>query len=170
MSRSGLLLATVLLLSTGAQAHHSMTHFVDEFTEMEGTLVEIKWRNPHIYFYIEVEQEDGSSKVWQMETGTIYMVGRGGVTRDMFNVGDKVRVAGNMSTAYDDRFWLTNVLLPDGREVLVVGQGAPRWADEMIGGREQWTNVALLTDENAKQGDGFFHWITSVDLRLSTRG
>ena len=66
MSRSGLLLATVLLLSTGAQAHHSMTHFVDEFTEMEGTLVEIKWRNPHIYFYLEVEEEDGSNRVWQI--------------------------------------------------------------------------------------------------------
>jgi hypothetical protein len=156
MFRSGLLLATALLVSSGAQAHHSMTHFSDEFTEMEGTLVEIKWRNPHIYFYLEVEQENGSNRVWQMEAGTIYMVGRGGVTRDMFNVGEKVRVAGNMSTVYDNKFWLTNVLLPDGREVLVVGQGSPRWTNELVGGREQWTNVALLTDDNAKQGDGFF--------------
>ena len=83
MSRVIFLLASLFLLPAGAQAHHSTTHFSEEFTEMEGTLVDIRWRNPHIYFELEVEEEDGSSRIWEMEAGTIYMIGRGGVTRDL---------------------------------------------------------------------------------------
>jgi len=156
MSGFALLFASIFLLSAGAQAHHSTTHFSDEFTEMEGTLVDIRWRNPHIYFALEVEEEDGSSRIWDMEAGTIYMIGRGGVTRDLFTIGDHVRVAGNRSNVYDDKFWLTNVLLPEGREVLVVARGTPRWTDELVGGRDQWANVALHTGGTDDVDEGFF--------------
>lgn len=148
MSGVTLFFASMLLLSSGAHAHHSTTHFSIEFTEMEGTLVDIRWRNPHIYFALEIVEEDGETRIWEMEAGTIYTIGRGGVTREMFTVGDHVRVAGNRSTVYDDKFWLTNVLLPEGREVLVVARGTPRWTDEIVGGRGQWTNVALSRNEN----------------------
>jgi len=156
MTRYILVFASILLLAAGAEAHHSVTHFSDEFTEMEGTLVDLKWRNPHIYFFLEVEEENGSTRIWEMEAGTIYMIGRAGVTRDMFTIGDKLRVAGNMSNVYDDKFWLTNVLLPEGREILVVARGTPRWTDEIVGGRNQWQNVALHTDESLGDGEGFF--------------
>ena len=147
MSKPSVALAAVLMTSASAQAHHSTTHFSPEFTEMEGTLVDIRWRNPHIYFGLEVEEEDGSTRLWDMEAGTIYMIGRAGVTRDMFSIGDRVRVAGNRSTVYDDKFWLTNVLLPEGREVLVVGRGTPRWADELIGGSESMDAMSALHDD-----------------------
>lgn len=123
---------------------------------MEGTLVDLRWRNPHVYFMLEVEEDDGSTRVWEMEAGTIYMIGRAGVTRDMFTIGDRIRVAGNMSNVYDDKFWLTNVLLPDGREVLVVARGAARWTDELIGGRNQWGNVALHDDNTNDADEGIF--------------
>jgi len=156
MIRISLTVASVLLLAAGAHAHHSVTHFADEFTEMEGTLVDLKWRNPHVYFYLEVEEENGSSRIWEMEAGTIYMIGRAGVTRDMFTIGDEIRVAGNMSNVYEDKFWLTNVLLPDDREVLVVARGEPRWADEIIGGRDQWSNAALHDDYTNDADQGIF--------------
>ena len=156
MSRFVLILIAAFFLPIVPQAHHSTTHFSPDLTEMEGTLVALRWRNPHIYFFLEVEEEGGSTRIWEMEAGTIYMIGRAGVTRDMFTVGDRVRVAGNMSTVYDDKFWLTNVLLPEGREVLVVANGRPRWSDELVGGRNQWTNVALHTDEDREQEGGFF--------------
>jgi hypothetical protein len=144
------------LMVAGAQAHHSVTHFSNEFTEMEGTLVDIRWRNPHIYFGLEVEEDNGETRVWEMEAGTIYMIGRAGVTRDMFEIGDRVKVAGNKSNVYDDKFWLTNVLLPEGREVLVVARGTPRFTDDLVGGRNQWQNIALHEDENSGTGEGFF--------------
>ena len=156
MSKFILILVSAVLSPMGAQAHHSTTHFSSDFTEMEGTLVNLSWRNPHIYFHLEVVEQGGATRIWEMEAGTIYMIGRGGVTRDMFTVGDRIRVAGNMSTVYDDKFWLTNVLLPEGREVLVVANGRPRWSDELVGGKDQWTNVALHANEDQEQERGFF--------------
>lgn len=156
MSRLVLIFVSAFLCLTGAQAHHSTTHFSPDFTEMEGTLVDLRWQNPHIYLHLEVEEEDGSTRIWEMEAGTIYMIGRAGVTRDMFTIGDRIRVAGNMSTVYDDKFWLTNVLLADGREVLVVARGAPRWADEIIGGKDQWSNAALHDDFTNDADQGIF--------------
>lgn len=146
-----------------AVAHHSMNHFVQEFTEMEGTLVDLRWRNPHVFFILETENEQGEKKRWEMEAGTIYMIGRAGITEDMFNVGDRLRVAGNMSNLYDDKFWLTNVLLPEGKEVLVVARGAPRWTDEIVGGRSQWTNNGFLKGDIDAERSGIFRvWSPAV--------
>ena len=156
MSRFILFVASVLLISVGVQAHHSTTHYSGEFTAMEGTLVDLRWRNPHVFFMLETEEEDGSTRVWEMEAGTIYMIGRAGVTRDMFTVGDRIRVGGHMSTVYDDKFRITNALLADGREVLVVARGEPRFSDELIGGRDQWSNAALHDDNTDDADEGIF--------------
>ena len=158
-----LMFAGLLVLSNNAVlAHHSTTHFSKEFTEMEGTLVDLRWKNPHIYFVLEVTEENGEKIRWQMEAGTIYMIGRAGVTRDMFEIGDELRVAGNRSTLFEDKFWVTNVLLPAGRlsddraEVLVVANGKPRWADELVGGRNKWSNTAFRDSTGIEKGEGFF--------------
>lgn len=156
MFRLILSVVVFLVVAVGAQAHHSTTHYSGEFTAMEGTLVELRWRNPHVYFMLETEEQDGSTRVWEMEAGTIYMIGRAGVTRDMFTVGDRIRVGGNMSTVYDDKFRITNVLLTDGREVLVVARGEPRFSDELIGGRDQWSNAALHDDNTDDADEGIF--------------
>lgn len=171
MFRVRILFAPILILSAVAEAHHSVSHFSDEFTEMTGTLVDIRWRNPHIFFYLETEEADGESKVWEMEAGTIYMIGRAGVTRDMFTIGDKVRVAGNRSRLYGDKFWLTNVLLPEGQEILVVARGTPRWTDQIVGGRSQWTNIALHRDETSGEGRGIFRvWSPAASEGLAPAG
>ncbi len=146
----------VLMFSFGVQAHHSMTHFEDAVTEMEGVLLDIHWRNPHVYFFLETEEANGEKKVWEMEAGTIYMIGRAGVTRDLFTVGERVRVAGNKSAVFEGKFWVENILTEEGSEILVVQNGAARWADELIGGRSSWTGEAFIKDEVASSGSGIF--------------
>ena len=64
-----------------------------------------------------------------MEASAISALARRGVTRDLFNVGDRVRVAGHPSTRDPDEFQLTNVLLPDGREASLWLDSPPRWAN-----------------------------------------
>ena len=152
-----------LLISVCAQAHHSFSLFEEEWTELEGELVELRWRNPHIYFFVETEEDNGEKRLWEMETGTIYMIGRAGVTQDMFNVGDTIRVAGHKSRAYPDMFHLKNVLLPNGREVITVANSPARWADAVTGGRNQWTNEALHKSEGPSGGNGIFRvWSPSA--------
>lgn len=156
MRRYVLLFVAVFLAASNTQAHHSFAHFEEGFSELEGTLVELRWRNPHIYFFLETEEANGEKKVWEMETGTIYMVGRAGVTRDMFTVGETIRVAGHKSGVYADKFHLKNVLLPDGREVITVANSPARWSEEVTGGRNQWRNQALHEGDESNQGKGFF--------------
>ncbi len=156
------LLTLVVVCSLGnpliSHAHHSTAHFSNEVTEMEGTLVDLHWRNPHVYFFLETEEPNGEKKVWEMEAGTIYMIGRAGVTEDLFTVGESIRVAGNKSNQYPDKFWLTNVMGQNGQEILVVAGGRPLWTDEVIGGRRQWTNDAFLQAEanSGTTGEGIF--------------
>ena len=132
MTKRVALILVILLGSAAAGAHHSMTHFSQEVTELEGTLVDLRWRNPHIYFILETEEANGETKIWELEAGTIYLIGRAGVTRDMFTVGEKIRVAGNRSDHYENKFWVENVLTSDGREILVVARGEPVQAPTLV--------------------------------------
>jgi hypothetical protein len=64
----GLLILFVLLLASESRAHHNMTanyDFNDRVT-LTGTLTKIDWRNPHIYFEVEVKGADGA-ETWQIE-------------------------------------------------------------------------------------------------------
>lgn len=153
----------LLLQSHGAAAHHSTAHFSDEVTELQGVLVDIHWRNPHVSFFLETQEAGGEKKTWEMEAGTIYMIGRAGVTRELFNVGDTVKVAGNRSNIYQEKFWVENILTTEGKEILVVAGGQPYFTDELIGGRRQWTNTGISGNRNASAGSGFFRvWSPAV--------
>lgn len=152
------------------QAHHSMTHFENAISEMEGVLVDISWRNPHVFFFVETEEPNGEKKVWELEAGTIYVLGRAGVTRDLFTIGERVRIAGNKSAIYDDKFWVENILTENGNEVLVVLNGEPRWNNELIGGSSSWTNEAFIQGDTAAKGEGFFRvWSPPIRGSLPSR-
>ena len=157
------LLFTLQFLFSSAYAHHSTSHYSDQISEIEGTLVEVRWRNPHVYFFLEAENEDGSKTVWELEAGTLYNITRAGITSDLFNVGDKVRVAGNKSQTYDDKFWLENILATNGNEYIFVARSAPRWNDTALGGRSSWTNEAKTAEQNSATDAGIFRvWSPTV--------
>lgn len=64
-------LAAVLavLLAGAAGAHHNMSAIFDfsqRFTRT-GTLTKIDWRNPHIYLFVDVKNEQGQVETWSYE-------------------------------------------------------------------------------------------------------
>lgn len=89
-----LALATAALVFVNvARGHHSHANYdVTEYTHLEGMVTEVLWINPHIWIYIEVTDEDGSSAVWFLETATPSSLAQHGVTRDTVRVGDTVSV------------------------------------------------------------------------------
>ncbi|MGH9147992.1 MAG: DUF6152 family protein [Vicinamibacterales bacterium] len=88
----GLLLAAVPVI-----AHHS---FAAEFdankpVKVTGTVTKVEWKNPHVYFYLDVKEEDGKVTNWGMEMGSPNGLMRQGWTRNSMKVGDVVSVEGS---------------------------------------------------------------------------
>ena len=67
---------TVLALTAGAAtlplqtiAHHSFAAEFDAESpiELTGTVTSVKWTNPHTFFYIDIETENGEYANWALE-------------------------------------------------------------------------------------------------------
>ena len=158
VSRRGAVLLAASLSSV-VFAHHSTSAFdLDVVREFTGEIVRIQWRNPHVRMHIRVQDEDGNEQIWEMEAQDINSLNRAGVPRELVEIGQVVRVAASPSSRRDNRLLLTNLLLPDNRELLMHMSGRPRWNKEIIGDRQA---VRGRPDEfEAPVGDIFRVWTT----------
>jgi hypothetical protein len=75
-----------------------------------------------------------------------------GVTQDQFVVGSQVRLAGRVSTIVPNRFLLTNMLRPDGTEVVLTTDGDSFWKGRQIGGSSQWRDEEISTAGQENRG------------------
>lgn len=146
-----ILLATAVPFSP-AGAHHSTAFYAREFIELEGTFTRIDWINPHVRFVLRTIEANGEEKLWSMEASATSALQRRGVSRELFRVGDRVRVAGHPSTRNDAELQLTNVLLPDGREASLWLDSAPRFA---AAGGAMIRNADVVVDA-ARENRGLF--------------
>ena len=137
---AAILAPVVVLMPLAAVAHHSRAEFAQDIGVMEGELVSINWANPHPVFELNVSNDDGSQTSWEIQAfGSMYTLTRGGVSRDNFAPGQQVRIAGQVSTRRDQVFLANNVLLPDGREVILNGGAEPYFNDVADqGGQAHW--------------------------------
>ena len=115
-----------------ARAHHSVSAWFDTtaMTEIEGVVTELRWQNPHVLFTLR----EGGETLWEIETLSISGISRWGIERELINVGDRLRVAGNPARRDANGIFVRNILLPSGREI-VLG-GAARWSSETLRGSE----------------------------------
>ena len=92
--RSHILAAVATLaLAAPAWAHHSHANYdSSEWVEFDGMITEVHWMNPHVWLYLEIEDEAGEEKVWALEGGSIGALTRGGWRRDSMAVGDDIHV------------------------------------------------------------------------------
>ena len=83
-------------LASSGIAHHSFSAQFDAEKpfKMTGTLTKVVWRNPHAWFYIDVEDDDGNVVNWGMELGSPNLLMRHGWTRSSMTIGDSVTVEG----------------------------------------------------------------------------
>ena len=144
-------LGAVALLAPPAFAHHSSAAVYDResVVETEGDITEIQWVNPHVRFKVRGPGADGRERVWDIESNSVSIVSRFGLTPDLVKVGTHVKIAGNGGRARDDIMWINNMLLPSGEEILF-GSGIPaRWSQRTIGTD---TRTAVATDVSGKLG------------------
>jgi hypothetical protein len=132
------------LAPASSQAHHSIAIYSTDTIELAGKLAAIEWQNPHIRFTLQARDAEGSEQLWHLESSSIFLRERDGVTRDLFRVGDTVRVAGRPSRRDALTLLVTNMLLPDGREAPLWPQATARFVapERMIQGVSRAVNAA----------------------------
>ena len=107
--------AILLIASIGVSAHHSFTATYDESTEVqiEGTLVQFLFRNPHAWVHVMAPDDKGEIVRWGVEWGGAGQLAGQGVTRDSLRTGDHVIINGNPGrNIADHRIRMRSLLRP----------------------------------------------------------
>lgn len=114
-------LLALFLVSTPVCAHHSPSEYDrNELLEIEGEVVSVLWRNPHVMFEVRVTSVDRLNEMVEFESSPALTLERRGVSRDAVAVGDYVTIAGFQSTRRDNRIQLRQ--LWKGGKILIGGE------------------------------------------------
>ena len=126
-----------------ALGHHSIavTFDTERMLEIQGEVTRILWRNPHIRLVVRTSLGEAQAD-WTIEGGAVSRLSRWGVGEGMLEIGDTIRLAGFPSKRRSNELYAQNLLLPDGREVLMDYRSPARWRDDAIGGQRLSTGAS----------------------------
>ena len=115
------LIAAVSLLAASARlsAHHSFAAEFDETkpVKVTGTITKVEWQNPHIWFYVDVKNADGTVTNWAFSGGAPGQLMRRGITKEALKPGLEVVVEGFRAKDASNNGFGQKVTYPDGRNV-----------------------------------------------------
>ena len=113
-------------------AHHSFAAEFDDTQPLKftGTITKVEWMNPHIWYYVDVKNADGTVTNWALSGGAPGQLMRRGITKDLLQVGSTVVVEGFKAKDKSNNGFGSRITYPDGRNVLTATaqdrQAAPK--------------------------------------------
>jgi Family of unknown function (DUF6152) len=128
------LLATTLGLLVGTAplllAHHSFSAEYDgnQPVKVTGVVTRVDWQNPHIWFFIDVKDEQGKVTNWGFSGAPPGVLQRRGISRSALKAGDVVVVEGFRARDGSNNASGGKVTFADGRSVFTASNEdkAPR--------------------------------------------
>jgi hypothetical protein len=107
-------------------AHHSFAAEYDDQKPLKisGTLTKVEWMNPHVWYYVDVKNPDGTVTTWALSGGAPGQLMRRGVTKDLLVLGSTVNVEGFRAKDGSNNGFGTRVTYGDGRNVFTADQAA----------------------------------------------
>ena len=124
--------AAILISLPGAPAlaHHAFGAEFDanQPIQIEGTVTEMEWINPHAWIHIEVTKEDGSIETWMVESGSPPSLFRRGFTKNSLLPGTEIVVEGFRAKDRSNKCAGRTVTYASGERLFLgsSGTGAPR--------------------------------------------
>ncbi len=143
-------IALCMTSSVGVRAHHSGSEYAQTTVEIEGTLLEVAWQNPHVHFFVRAKDATGNLVTWDIEANSLSILRRTDATPENLKVGDTVKVAGAPSRRTANRMWAMHILAANGREIVLDPGAPPRWTKNAIGSKSTWFEGG--TDANKTAG------------------
>jgi hypothetical protein len=112
-------MVSLLVATRPLLAHHSFAAEFDDKQPLKltGTLTKVEWANPHIWFYVDVKNPDGSVTNWALSGGAPGQLMRRGITKNLLVVGSTVNVEGFRAKDGSNNGFGSKVTYPDGRNV-----------------------------------------------------
>src|SRR3954447_17412170 len=110
----------VLLSAVSALAHHSAAaaYNTDNKITLHGTVTKVEWKNPHVFYYIDVADPAGTVTNWAVEASTPNQLYRGGWRKDDLKTGDAVTLTGSSPARNGlPKAYGGTLTLADGRKV-----------------------------------------------------
>lgn len=119
--------ALIALSAAPVNAHHS---FAAEFDgakpiKITGIVTKIDWANPHVWFYVNVKDEEGNTVRWACEMGAPHQLQQRGWLRETMKVGDVVTMLGSLSRDGAKRANARMVTTADGKTLGAASSGDP---------------------------------------------
>ena len=128
-----ILCVAALVASGRVLAHHSFAAEFDENKPLKltGTVTKLEWTNPHIWFFIDVKNPDGTVTNWGLEMASPNNLLRAGWKRDSMKIGDVVAVEARQARdGSPNANAQTVVLTSTGQKLFAGSPVAPRRNDE----------------------------------------
>ena len=128
MTRSPLTVLILVALTAPVFGHHSEAAEYDSANPVKvtGALKQVEWQNPHVWFYVDVKDENGKITTWGFCGAPPGALMRRGITKAALKIGAVVTVEGSRARDGSNNASGRNVRYADG------------------------TNVFTATNENAK--------------------
>jgi len=110
---------TALIFTVPVIAHHSFVAMFDgdRPIEVTGTVTEVEWLNPHVWFYIDVENDAGEVVNWAFEMGNPNSLMRNGWNHNSLQVGQVITVVGSRARDSSLKAAVQRVTLSTGKEL-----------------------------------------------------
>jgi uncharacterized protein DUF6152 len=106
-------LALAVASSAPLFAHHSFAAEFDAAKQvtLKGYVTKIEWTNPHVWFYLNVKNTNGTVENWGFEMGPPHGLQSRGWTRTTMKLGDEIEVNGSVAKNGSKRVNARNVTM-----------------------------------------------------------
>ena len=118
-------IALAALAISPVLAHHSFSTEYDRSKPISvtGVVRKVEWKNPHIWFYVDVKDAGGRVTTWGFSGAPPSFLMRQGIPRDAMKVGDMVTVTGSRAKNAEHVCNASTVTLANGKKLFAGSSG-----------------------------------------------